>query len=351
MISTLSIKKYILILIIILTATYPHTINAENNIKNLVNIYFFHSRDCSHCNNEIKFLDSLEEKYSNIKIYRYEIHENQNNEKRLNVQKIYKIKNNGVPLTIIGDTPYIGYREEKSNLIFIKTIEYYSKYGYKDQVGELLQIKTLPTYKIEETNLKLDEFIDKYGNYKLIGSLYTDDLDLSSNALVLGVLSQFNLIKIIATIIVLTLISKIKEKNKKIFQFTSFLIMSLFLNTTYVISNNIYTIIIGIIIIFLFTLELSKYLKTKKRHYLYNNILIIIVVISSYLENYFYLTYSKIFKEIIRLNIISGLNKMNCYGNYFFMIITINLLFIAIYYSTKIKISNKKTEKERFLIV
>ena len=46
--------------------------------KNLVNIYLFHSDTCPHCKEEIKFLNNIKKNYDNIKIYMYEISDNNN---------------------------------------------------------------------------------------------------------------------------------------------------------------------------------------------------------------------------------------------------------------------------------
>ena len=154
------------LLIIILLINIPTNIKAEE--KNLVNIYFFHSSDCSHCNSELIFLETLEKKYDNIKIYKYEVHDNINNQKRLEISKLYNLKNSGVPLTIIGDTAYLGYIEEISNLNFIKTIEYYSIYEYDDRVGKYLNIDYSKNLLTETSIPTLDEFKSTYGNYYLV---------------------------------------------------------------------------------------------------------------------------------------------------------------------------------------
>lgn len=339
MISILRKKNYLLLLtFLLLILALP--VKAQQNNKNLVNIYFFHSNDCTHCHSEKKFLDTLEVRYNNIKIYRYEIHSEENNQIRKNVQDLYDIKTNGVPLTIIGDTPYIGYSEEKSNITFIKTIEYYSKYGYIDQVGNLLKIQSKPTYKVSSTNPTLEDFLNTYGNYKLIGSIYTDNLDLSSNAIIIGILSQFNIIKLITTIIVLTLLIKIKENSKSsIIMLAIYIITSLLLNTTYIFSNWIYTLIISTIILSILIIGLIRNIRTKEKKHLYNIILIFLSIASSYIENYLHLTHAKVFNEIIKLHSLTGLNKISFYGNYLFIIFAINLslFLLIIFYITKDK--------------
>ena len=332
-------KKYITILIFVLALTLVIPVNAKTNNNKLVNIYFFHSKDCSHCKAEIKFLDTIEAKYDNVNIYRYEIHEQNNNELRKQIQELYNIKTEGVPLTIIGDTPYSGYSEEKSNKTFIKTIEYYSKYGYIDKAGQLLELET-PSTKIDTTAPTLRDFIKEYGNYKLIGNLYTDDLDTSINAIILGILSQLNIINIISLIVMLLIIGKLEKNQDKLSFLITYLILLCILNTTYIIQNQIYTLIIEIFILILLMFNLLKYKKNKLNKHLSFNLTIIVAIINCYLENYFYKTNLNIFKELIILNSLSEINKITYYGNYLFSILLINTIIVIIPYYINKKISS-----------
>ena len=69
-------------------------VSAETVIAsdNLVNIYLFHSDSCKHCQKEIKLLDELEEKYDNIKIYKYEISKEENIELLMKVGELFNAK-------------------------------------------------------------------------------------------------------------------------------------------------------------------------------------------------------------------------------------------------------------------
>lgn len=339
MISIFRTKKHLLLILIFAILITSTSIKAQSKTTNIVNIYFFHSHNCSHCKEENKYLDIIEKQNSNVNIYRYEISEQKNNQLRLEVQDLYKLKTNGVPLTIIGNTPYVGYKSDKSKLIFNKTIAYYSKYGYKDQVGELLNIETISQTPESENAPSLENFIKTYGNYQLIGNLYTDQLDSISNALILGILSQINLIHLIF-ILIINLTLRLKNTKQSLNLIVSYLLISIILNSSYVISNQIYNTIITLILLTTFIINLIKFYKTKENNHLYTNIIIIISIISNILENHYYLTYSKIFNNIIKLHNIVGLNKISHYGNYFFIILTINILFIIILYKLNTKTKN-----------
>ena len=337
MISTL--KKYLTILIVIvLLLALP--VNAKEE-KNLVNIYFFHSKDCIHCNEEIKLLNSIEKKYDNVKIYRYEIHDEENNKKRQEVINLYDLRSNGVPITIIGDTPYIGYSENTSNKKYIKTIEYYSRYGYEDKVGTLFNIDKLSTYELDNTK-SLKKFINEYGNYKLIGNIYTDKLDTTSNAIILGVLSEINIVNISLIITIVLLLEKIKDNKTKTILLTTYFIMLFILNTINIIQNNIYKIIILSLSLTTFIYTLIKGKKNKEKKYLIFSLFNIITILCIYLKSSFYSTNIEAFTTLINLNNLEGLNLIGYYANYLFIVLIINISFILIYSSIQNRNIRKK---------
>ena len=181
-----------------------------------------------------------------------------------------------------------------------------------------------------------------YGNYKLIGKIYTDNLDISTNALVLGVLSQFNPIKVITTIIILILISKIHTQKTELYLLTLFFLISILLNTNYIISNNIYTTITIITLFLLTIINIIKYKTTNQKKYIYNSLIIIIALLSSYLENIHYQTYSTIFKSLLPLHNLNTIDKISCYGNYLTIILIINIIIIIIIYNLKVIINEKR---------
>ena len=168
--------------------------------KNLVNIYIFHREDCPHCQSELKLINNLEQKYNNIKIYKYEINTDNNKELYRKVLDEYNISKTGVPFTIIGDKYFIGYNEEKTKITFIKTIEYYSNYGYVDKTANIVENNNLPTYKIENNQIAVDEFIKKYGNHKLL-FLSTNSISLENISVLSTILTELNIYNILMIII------------------------------------------------------------------------------------------------------------------------------------------------------
>lgn len=313
-------KKITLILFLI-TALFTFNINLEAKTnKNLVNIYFFHSNTCSHCKEETKFLNTLERKYDNIKTYKYEVHDKNNYEILEQTEKLYNIKFNSVPVTIIGDEVYTGF-SEKSKIKFIKSIEYFSKYGYEDKIGSYLNLE-LPTYNLNKDDMNLETFIDTYHNYKLLG-LETDNMSTSNIALLLGLLLSLNIIYIIGFLLILMI--NIKIKNTNLLILIIYTIINTILLSIALIDNSILTTITYILVI----LSLGYILIYQKKYMIYS----ITILISIFINLIIILLNNKtilIFKSILNLHNLIGLDLISYYSNFILTYFIINFIFIYI---------------------
>lgn len=320
-------KKITLILFLIVVTIISANIVKASQTKNLVNIYFFHSNTCSHCKEEIKFLNELETRYNNIEIYKYEVHKEDTIELLKKIDELYDTKITSVPITIIGSKLYTGYSTD-ANLTFIKTIEYYSKYGYEDKIGSYLKVD-LPTYSIDN-NIELDEFIDEYHNYNLLG-LKTDKLDTSNISLLLGFLCSINLINIIGLIIAIIISKQFKSDKTKILSLILYIGITTLLQLKTILNNPISSITIYIIITIIFIIVISKTKNKQKNYYLFNSIIpisIIINLIITYISNKNII----IFKNILNLHNLTGLNKIYYYGDFIIIYLIMNILITYIGY-------------------
>jgi len=321
-------KKITLILFLIITTFISTNIVIASQTKNLVNIYFFHSNTCSHCKEETKFLDKLETRYNNIKIYKYEVHEEDTIEILKKIDELYNTKLTSVPITIIGSELYTGYSTD-ANLTFIKTIEYYSKYGYEDKIGSYLELE-LPTYNIDDNNINLDKFIEEYHNYDLLG-LKTDKLDTSNISLLLGFLCSVSLINLVGLILAIVISKQFKSDRIKLLSLILYIGITTLLLLKTILNNTISSIIIYIITIIIFTIIISKTKNKQKNYNLFNSIIpisISINLIMTYISNKNIL----IFNNILNLHNLTGLNKIYYYGNFIIIYLIINILITYVGY-------------------
>lgn len=218
----------ILFLVICLFSFY-NVVNAVSE-KNLVNIYLFHSYTCKHCKEEIKLLDELEKEYDNIKVYKYEVNENENGELLKNISEIMGSKVTGTPYTIIGNKVFSGYDYENSKGRFKGAIEYYSKYGYEDKVGEYISSIPLPSYEVKDTDPDVDEYISNYISYKvklpLIGEVKLKNLTLPLITVVIGLADGFNPCAMWVLLFLISMLIGMKDKKRMWILGSTFLLIS-----------------------------------------------------------------------------------------------------------------------------
>jgi len=253
-------RKIINFLLIISFFLLIPSVKAED--KNLVNIYLFHSDTCPHCREEIGVLEDLEEEYDNIKIYKYEISEEENSLLFSKVTDMFNTKVTSVPFTVIGNKTFSGFSSENGKRQFIGAIEYYSTYGYVDEIAKLEGYEE-PSFEVDEDAPSINEYLKDYGNYTfelpIIGKIETKNLAISTIAIVMGIIDGFNPCAMWILIFLITMLIGIKDRKRmwilgSSFIITSgiiyFLIMIAWLNIAEVITKiDVIRLIIGIVAI------------------------------------------------------------------------------------------------------
>ena len=218
-----------ILFLVICLFSFCNVVNAVSK-KNLVNIYLFHSYTCKHCKEEIKLLDELEKEYDNIKVYKYEVNENGNGELLKNISEIMGSKVTGTPYTIIGNKVFSGYDYENSKGRFKGAIEYYSKYGYEDKVGEYISSIPLPSYEVKDTDPDVDEYISNYISYKvklpLIGEVKLKNLTLPLITVVIGLADGFNPCAMWVLLFLISMLIGMKDKKRMWILGSTFLLTS-----------------------------------------------------------------------------------------------------------------------------
>ena len=218
-----------ILFLVICLFSFCNVVNAVSE-KNLVNIYLFHSYTCKHCKEEIKLLDELEKEYDNIKVYKYEVNENGNGELLKNISEIMGSKVTGTPYTIIGNKVFSGYDYENSKGRFKGAIEYYSKYGYEDKVGEYISSIPLPSYEVKDTDPDVDEYISNYISYKvklpLIGEVKLKNLTLPLITVVIGLADGFNPCAMWVLLFLISMLIGMKDKKRMWILGSTFLLTS-----------------------------------------------------------------------------------------------------------------------------
>ena len=183
-------KRIIKIFLLLVVLLFPLVVNAKDN---KVTLYLFHGDGCPHCAAEIEYLNSIEKKYDNLEIVKYEVWYNEENSSFLTqVKESFGVNNSFVPATIIGNTLITGYSDSIGNKIE-RAINYYSKNDYTDQIQKIKDgTFDKENYKddFEESEKKTDD--DVTINVPLIGKVNLKRVSLITSAVVIGLIDGFN---------------------------------------------------------------------------------------------------------------------------------------------------------------
>ena len=132
----------------------------DNNVR----LYLFHSNSCTHCQEEIEFLDEIKDDYPTLEIIKYEISENEMNYNLYNkvIQKT-ELNVTGVPFTIIGTDYYVGYTKTIGESIK-DSIE---RYLVQDQRDVVVDVKNEVNVNDIEWNVNPDNVVNVPGMGKV----------------------------------------------------------------------------------------------------------------------------------------------------------------------------------------
>ncbi len=295
-----------------------------------VSIYFFHSDSCSHCMEENRALLRIEDRYPNVRVMRFEIHDDKNISIFEQVKNIYKIDVDAVPLTVIGDQVYRGF-SEKSIVRFINTIEYYSIYPYQDRVREIIDQDYVSVPVVKQDVPSLKQFMKTYKSYSVFG-IDTDGMDVSTLAFLLGISSFAHIVSILCIVVVFLFLRKIFGFRNKLFLFIFYFICLYLLRFSSVLNIDILTYVVYALLFFLFMVSLLLYCRNRRRQYVVMNCFIMLSLICEYFSKRFYGHNLVILRDVEYLHLMDGFERFIYYGNYFLSIFVADFLFVLLIY-------------------
>ena len=91
--------KYLLWLFVVAIFLF----NTGTALAGPVDLYFFHSDTCPHCQDEKLHLQMLQQEYPELTVNSYEINESNNIDLLYAISEAYETKTGGVPMTFIGE--------------------------------------------------------------------------------------------------------------------------------------------------------------------------------------------------------------------------------------------------------
>lgn len=200
-------KKIITYLIVIFSLLFiPTVINAEEE----VNLYLFHSQDCSHCAAERQWLDSIKDDYSYLNIYEFEVTRDKDNSKlHEQVKERLSSTSQYVPFTVIGEQYWIGWNENNQDKI-IEAIENYD-HSKRDIVYEV--INNISGEKINNNNEE-ENVEDASFTVPVLGKIDAKKVSLPLLAVVIGFVDGFNPCAMWILIFLISMLMGTKNKKR-----------------------------------------------------------------------------------------------------------------------------------------
>lgn len=205
------IKKLFLSLFVIVLLAIPTLVSAQEPV---VNIYFFWSKTCPHCAKEKVFLQKITSEYQNVILNDFEISIIKNTQFLNKIGQVMDIETSGVPITIIGNSHFIGYySDEVTGEIIQELIDKTIFEGDPDPVGKIIRgdpvitvvkptlsmpepIITSQTGKINNIEKSVEsnssENTPEKLNIPLFGEISIKNLSLPALTIVVALLDGFN---------------------------------------------------------------------------------------------------------------------------------------------------------------
>jgi len=197
------IKKILITILLGLMIISPSflTVNAKNNI----NIYFFHSIYCGHCQDMDAFLTGLEDDYDNINIIYYEVNQMDNYYLLKRAVNTFN-KEAEVPFVVIGGLSFLGYNEQ--NTIDIEhTLDYYSTHDFVDVMQKVINNEEVLLSDFDTLNRDVIHL-------PWIGDVQIQDASLLLSAIVLGLVDGFNPCAMWVLVFLITMLINYNDRKR-----------------------------------------------------------------------------------------------------------------------------------------
>lgn len=219
--------KYLVLLCLSTLILIPSIINA----KEKVNLYLFYSKDCPHCHDEIEYLNSIKDNYSNLNIITYEVKYDEKNYELLNkVKEAFECTNQNVPYTVIGTQTYTGYNSNTSFRIE-KAIDYYSNNKSRDIVSEIINNNFEEKIIVDD----VDEDKNIY-DIPLLGKVNIKKISIPFLAVVIGLVDGFNPCAMWVLLFLISMLLGMKDKKRMWILGITFLATSAFIYMLFMVS-------------------------------------------------------------------------------------------------------------------
>lgn len=168
-------------------------------------IHLFYSKFCSHCHEEIEWLETLTSEYD-FELKTYEITESKENDELLQKVRVkFGLNSSVVPLTVIGTKTYQGFNDTNKKLILDQIVN-----DNQDQ-----DIVSMLVAGIDDGSIIGSDNSNEIFELPLLGQVSAKSVSLPIIAIVIGAIDGFNPCAMWVLIFLISMLMGMKDQKRK----------------------------------------------------------------------------------------------------------------------------------------
>ena len=225
------LKRYLILVLFFFALFISFSFKVE---AKEVNVYMFYGKTCPHCEEALKYLNSVKDKYD-LKIHKYEVwYDDENKKLMTEVAELLDVNVSGVPFAIINNKPIIGYSKGSTDDSYRYNIKQASKDDFVDKVGIKLGIVE-ESEEVKE-NSNNSENKNMFIKVPLIGKVNLKNMSIPLVAILLGVVDGFNPCAMWILLFLISTLIGMKDKKRLWILGLTFLISSALVYLAFMVS-------------------------------------------------------------------------------------------------------------------
>lgn len=208
--------KKILLLFICLIGTLFFALPVNALEDDTISVYLFYGDGCPHCAEEKKFLSSIKDDYDDVEFIYFEVwYNNENSDFLSEIKDKLNVTKSGVPVTVIGETTFVGYSSALDGKIK-RAIEFYKENEYIDAIQGIKEGTYVGIDGEEDEFSEQEEESDEDSTVDVpfFGNLNLKNVSLGTAALVLGLIDGFNPCAMWVLLFLISMLIGMKNKKR-----------------------------------------------------------------------------------------------------------------------------------------
>ncbi len=178
-----------------------------------VNVYMFYGKTCPHCEEALEYLNDVKDKYD-LKIYKYEVWENDENKALMNeIALLLDVNVRGVPFVIIDNTAIFGYASQMTDETYRYHIKEAAKDNFVDKVGIKLGIVNESGVLITNGENQAQDASYKV-KLPIIGKVDLKNISLPVLSILIGIVDGFNPCAMWVLLFLISTLISMKDKKR-----------------------------------------------------------------------------------------------------------------------------------------